>query len=147
MNTARPVLPGKSRRCPHCRSDILESASICPICRHHLRFDQIAEPSGARFSALHVEGTIRHPAEHGPWEYSVVIAIRNQKGEEIARQVVGIGAMHGVDSRSFDLSVEVYAPEVGVVEPIPQRAPEVRKERSGMLSAPRTIPARKPTDR
>ena len=147
MNTARPVLPGKSRRCPHCRSDILESASICPICRHHLRFDQTAEPSGARFSALHVEGTIRHPAERGPWEYSVVIAIRNQKGEEIARQVVGIGAMHGVDARTFDLSVEVYAPEVGVVAAVPAPAPEVRKERSGMLSAPRTIPARKPTDR
>lgn len=151
MNTARPVSPGKSRRCPHCRSDILESASVCPVCRHHLRFDQSAEPAGARFSALHVEGTIRHPVERGPWEYSVVIAVRNHKGEEIARQVVGIGAMQGGDQRTFDLSVEVFAPEVGVVPPSISATPTpttARDTRPSMLSATRTVPRpkRNPAD-
>jgi len=111
VSTTRPVSPGKSRKCPHCRADILESASVCPACRHHLRFGQAAEQAGTRFSALHVEGTIRHPAGTDAWEYSVVIAIRNQKGEEIARQIIGIGAMQGADLRTFDLSVDVFAPE------------------------------------
>ena len=121
MSTTRPVSPGKSRRCPHCRSEILESASICPVCRHHLSFGQAAEQAGERFSALHVEGTIRHPAGNTPWEYSVAITIRNQKGEEIARQMVGIGAMSGGDLRTFDLSVDVFAPEVVAATPAPPK--------------------------
>ena len=118
MSTTRPVPPGKSRKCPHCRSEILESASVCPACRHHLRFGKAAEQPGTRFSALHVEGTLRHPAADTPWEYSVVIAIRNQKGEEVARQIIGIGAMQGTDLRTFDLSVDVFVPEVGAAAPV-----------------------------
>jgi hypothetical protein len=111
MSTARPASPGKSRTCPHCRSTILESAKICPACRGHLRFgESSAGPAVAGFSALQVEGTIRHPAGVGPWEYSVVITIRNQRGEEVTRQVVGIGAFQAHESRSFELSVEVFKP-------------------------------------
>ena len=117
MSTTRSVSPGKSRRCPHCRSEILESASICPVCRHHLKHGLAAEQAGERFSALHVEGTIRHPAGNTPWEYSVTITIRNQKGEEVARQMVGIGSMSGNDLRTFDLSVDVFAPEVVAATP------------------------------
>jgi len=29
---------GKTRSCPHCKATILESALICPQCRHHLQF-------------------------------------------------------------------------------------------------------------
>jgi hypothetical protein len=47
-----------------------------------------------------------------------VIAIRNQKGEEVARQIIGIGAMQGTDLRTFDLSVDVFVPEVGVAAPV-----------------------------
>ncbi len=118
MTTTRPVSPGKRRKCPHCRSEILESASICPACRHHLRFGEAAEQAGTRVSALHVEGTLRHPAGDTPWEYSVVIAIRNQKGEEVARQIVGIGAMQGTDLRTFDLSVDVFVPQTVSAEPV-----------------------------
>jgi hypothetical protein len=111
MSTARPASPGKSRTCPHCRSTILESAKICPACRGHLRFgESSAGPAVASFSALQVEGTIRHPAGVGPWEYSVVITIRNQRGEEVTRQVVGIGAFQAHEARSFELSVEVFKP-------------------------------------
>jgi hypothetical protein len=60
--------------------------------------------------ALSVEGTIRHPAGAPPWEYAVVVAIRNAKGEEVARQVVGVGALQPSDERTFSLAVEVFKP-------------------------------------
>ena len=44
----------------------------------------------------------------------MVLSIRNAKGEEIARQVVGVGALHASDERTFALSVEVYKPAKGV---------------------------------
>src|SRR5258707_1203954 len=79
--------PGTTRICPHCRTEILESAEVCPACRHHLRF----EPGAARrstpsFSPLKVEGTIRHPEVGESWEYSVLLSIRNDRGEEITRK-------------------------------------------------------------
>lgn len=81
----------------------------------------------------------------------MVIAVRNQKGEEIARQVVGIGALQGGDQRTFDLSVEVFAPEVGVAAPSPTPPPPKAKEvrPSSVLSAARTVPRakRNPADK
>ena len=113
MSTARPASPGKSRICPHCRSKILDSAKICPACHGHLRFGESSTgPAVASFSALHVEGTIRHPAGVPAWEYSVVVTIRDQRGEEITRQVVGIGAFQSHEARSIDLSVEIFTPGV-----------------------------------
>jgi hypothetical protein len=112
MSTARLASPGKSRTCPHCRATILDSAKICPACKGHLRF---GESSGARavpsFSALHVEGTINHRADDPAWEYAVVVTVRNQRGEEVTRQVVGIGALSAQESRTFELNVEVFAPK------------------------------------
>jgi len=65
----------------------------------------------ATFSPLKVEGRVQHPSAAGePWEYSVVLAVRNEKGEEITRKVVGVGALQGGEQRSFQLSVEVFAP-------------------------------------
>ncbi len=109
MSTARPGVAGATRICPHCRTAILESAAVCPACRHHLRFDpgaaQRAEPA---FSPLRVEGVIQHPADGPAWEYSVVVSIRNGRGEEIARQVVGVGALNPADVRTFAVAVEVF---------------------------------------
>ncbi|HET6471530.1 MAG TPA: hypothetical protein VFG38_06785 [Pseudomonadales bacterium] len=141
MSTTRSVSPGKSRRCPHCRSEILESASVCPVCRHHLRFGKAAELPGKRFAALHVEGTLRHPADEDPWEYSVVIAVRNQKGEEVARHVVGIGSMHGNDARTFDLSVDVFAPDMKAMLPEepPTKTTASTAIRSSTVSAARIV--------
>jgi len=102
--------PGKTRVCPHCKSEILESARVCPACRHHLRFEPSKDRDQPSFSALRVEGTIRHPDVGEAWEYSVVLCIRNDRGQEITRQVVGVGALHARDARTFDLSVEVFAP-------------------------------------
>ncbi|HEY3935628.1 MAG TPA: hypothetical protein VGL65_13535 [Gemmatimonadales bacterium] len=111
MSTTRQGVPGTTRTCPHCRATILESASVCPACKHRLRFDastpQRATPS---FSPLRVEGTIRHPQEGGAWEYSVLLSIRNERGEEVARQIVGVGALRPTEQRTFTLAVEVFTP-------------------------------------
>jgi hypothetical protein len=58
---------------------------------------------------LRVEGTIRQGAADGSAEYSVVLSIRNERGEEITRQVVGVGAMKPDEHRTFSLAVELFA--------------------------------------
>lgn len=112
MSTARPGVAGATRTCPHCRTVILESASVCPACRHHLRFTGAGSAPRARPASapLRVEGTIRHPAEAEPVEYSVLITIRNERGEEIARHVVGVGALQPTEARTFALTVELFKP-------------------------------------
>jgi hypothetical protein len=109
MNVAsRPVTAGRTRTCPHCKATILESLSICPGCLHHLRFDQeAAKRQVAATSALRVEGVIRHPPLEEAWEYFMVLAVRNDRGEEVTRQVVSVGALQGSEKRTFSLSVEV----------------------------------------
>lgn len=111
MSTARQGAPGTTRSCPHCRATILESASVCPACRHHLRFDpgaaQRAVPS---LVPLKVEGTIRHSPTGDAWEYSVTISIKNERGEEVTRHVVGVGALHPSEQRTFSVAVEVFTP-------------------------------------
>jgi hypothetical protein len=116
MNVAsRPSPTGKTRTCPHCKAVILESLSICPGCMHHLRFDsEAARRQVAATSALKVEAMIRHPPVEEAWEYYVTISIRNDRGEEVDRQVVNVGALQGAEKRTFTLSVEV----------LPPRAPE-----------------------
>jgi hypothetical protein len=61
--------------------------------------------------ALKVEGVIRHPPLQEAWEYFVVIAVRNDRGEEVTRQVVNVGALSGTEKRTFTLSVEVLPPQ------------------------------------
>src|ERR1700716_1111897 len=116
MNVAsRPVAAGKTRTCPHCKATILESLSICPGCLHHLRFDrEAAKRRVAATSALRVEGLIRHPPLEEPWEYFVVIAIRNDRGEEVARQVVNVGALQGGGEPPFPPAVEMLPPQATV---------------------------------
>ncbi|MFN8581535.1 MAG: hypothetical protein U0163_11235 [Gemmatimonadaceae bacterium] len=112
MSATREIAPGSTRTCPHCRAVILESAVRCPACNHHLRFDPTAAAKALpSFSPLRVEGTIQHPTTGEPWEYSVVLSIRNGKGEEITRQVVGVGAMQPDELRTFSLAVEVFTAE------------------------------------
>ena len=124
MNVAsRPVAAGKTRTCPHCKATILESLSICPGCLHHLRFDQeAAKRQVAATSALRVEGVIRHPPLQEPWEYFVVIAIRNDRGEEVTRQVVSVGALQSTEKRTFALSVEVLPAQAPVSPNTPKAA-------------------------
>ncbi len=104
---------GKTRSCPHCRATILESAAVCPACRHHLRFesrkDAQAEPAGK--IALKVSGQFSRQATDGPGEYAVVVVIRDAKGAELARKVVGVGGLLAGDERLVDLTVEIFDPQ------------------------------------
>ena len=141
MNTGRVVLTGKTRVCPHCKSTILESSSVCPACQHHLRFDPKAiverrlQPA---FSALRVEGGFKHPTGGEPWEYSVVVSIRNDRGEELARKVIGVGALAPNEGRTIMLSVDVFTATGPPVEverresatPQPQKKPLPEPQRS-----------------
>ena len=113
MSGSRTPTAGATRTCPHCRSMILDSASICPQCQKYLRFDSNApgRPRRKGFSALKVSGVLEPPAEGQEWEYTMLLTIRDEKGEEIARKVVGVGAIAPDGSRSFTLSVEVTEPE------------------------------------
>ena len=111
MSATRQGAAGSTRSCPHCRATILESASVCPACKHHLRFDPgAAQRVQPGFSPLRVEGTIRHPPGGEAWEYSVMVSIRNDRGEEVARHVVGVGALQPEEQRTFSLAVEVFTP-------------------------------------
>jgi hypothetical protein len=75
-----------------------------------VRFDaNVAKRSLEATSALRVEGTIRHPSDGEAWEYSMVLSIRNDRGEEIDRKLVGVGAMRPGEARTFALTVEVTA--------------------------------------
>ncbi len=112
MSLVNQRTPGKTRSCPHCRATILESANVCPGCRHHLRSGQsAAESVFPSFKALNVEGTIRPPAAGHTWEYSMIMSIRNERGEEVDRQIIGVGALSSSETRTFTLAVEVFTPE------------------------------------
>ena len=109
MNAPAPGPAGATRACPHCRETILASATVCPACKHHLRFGQnAASASVAVVTPLKVEGSIRNPGE-GAWEFSMVLTIRNERGEEIARKLVGVGAMDANERCTFTLAVEAVA--------------------------------------
>jgi hypothetical protein len=124
MNVAsRPSPTGKTRTCPHCKAVILESLSICPGCMHHLRFDsEAAKRQVAATSALRVEGIIRHPPVEDAWEYYITLSIRNDRGEEVDRQVVNVGFLQGTEKRTFTLSVDVLPPQAPEEPKIPQPA-------------------------
>jgi hypothetical protein len=112
MSNLRPGSPGATRECPHCRETILESAAVCPACRHYLRFDAGPDPDRDRppaLTPLRIEGSIRHPADGEPWEYTVVVSIRNDRGEEIAHKLIGVGAMSPNEQCTFTLSVEAVS--------------------------------------
>ncbi len=110
MSTVRAGSPGAARVCPHCRQTILESASVCPACRHHLRAGSSKTEARAANTetALLVEGTIAHAASHQPWEYSVLLTVKDDKGKEISRHVASVGVLTGATQRSFTLAVEVF---------------------------------------
>ena len=113
MSNIRPGSPGATRACPHCKETILESASVCPGCKHHVRFAGAGSTAGAAvseapaISALKIEGSIKQPADVAAWEYSVVVSITNEQGKEIGRKLIGVGAMAPDELRTFTLSVEV----------------------------------------
>jgi hypothetical protein len=112
VSTARKTPAGATRTCPHCRAVILLSTSVCPSCRKHLRFSPVAGGDAVvpTFSPLRVEGSIRHPNAGEAWEYAVMVSITNDRGVELTRQIVGVGAIKPGEERKFTVAVEVFAP-------------------------------------
>ena len=104
--------PGATRTCPHCRATILESAAICPGCKHHLRFDKDVKAGGAAATrtAWKVEGTLDAERTDAASEYSILVIVRNERNEEIARHIVNVGSLQGSERRTFELSIEVSDP-------------------------------------
>jgi hypothetical protein len=131
------MIPGKTRTCPHCKATILESAVVCPGCQHHLRFDpSLLQQMQPAATPLRVEGSLRHPPDGEAWEYSIVLAVRNERGEELTRQVVGVGALQPTEVRTFTLAVELFVPRTlrevkSEVQPEPAPAPAQGERRAG----------------
>ncbi len=123
-----PGEAGKSRACPH-----LASAGRCPMCRHYLRSDRSSQTAAGEFP-FQVEGTIKNDNGNGPWEYSVMLSIKNDKGEEVARQVVGVGALQPDEARTFTFAVEVFKPGAARA-PAPKAGTTVRP-----VGPPKTAP-------
>jgi hypothetical protein len=108
MSAVRAGSLGATRVCPHCRATVLLSASICPGCQHHLRFTPGgAEPESKGVPAVRIEGTIAHPVRDEACEYQVVIAITNDRGEKVARQVVGVGALPPGERHNYTFSIDL----------------------------------------
>jgi hypothetical protein len=57
-----------------------------------------------------VEGSIRHPNAGEAWEYAVMVTIANDRGVELTRQIVGVGAIKPGEQRKFTVAVEVFGP-------------------------------------
>jgi hypothetical protein len=107
VNVVRQGSLGATRTCPHCKAVVLQSASVCPGCHHHLKFNVAnSEPQIASHPAMRLEGSIQHP-NRGPCEYCVVVSITNEQGEKIARQVVGVGSLGPGERHKYSFSVEV----------------------------------------
>ena len=113
MSAVRPGTPGATRTCPHCRTTILETASVCPGCKHHLRFDASTGTDLQRTTSLAVEGSLHSDRPGEAVEYTMVLVIRNERGEEVNRQVVGVGALEGSQSRTFSVTVETNVVPAG----------------------------------
>src|SRR6186713_748329 len=117
IGSARPVSQaGATRTCPHCRATILESSVVCPGCKHHLRFDKDARigAAAATKTAWQVEGTLDAERTDAASEYAILIVVRNERNEEVARQVVNVGALQGAERRTFTLSIEMSDPKPSV---------------------------------
>ena len=117
MSVVRAGALGATRICPHCKAVVLQSANICPGCQHHLRFSSgNAEPQSESVSAMRIEGSIRHSGRDESCEYCVVVSITNERGEKVARQVVGVGALQPGERHKYSFSVDLMP-----VRAVPER--------------------------
>jgi hypothetical protein len=107
MSAVRPGTLGATRICPHCKANVLVSASVCPGCQHHLRFNRAEPLRTPGYSALAIDATVRHGNPEQACEYCVVLSVADAAGVAIARQVINVGALAPGDSRKFKLDVEL----------------------------------------
>ena len=60
---------------------ILASASICPGCKGHLRFDKSRDTSAPK-TDWRVEGSFTAERPDGVMEYCILVSVRNERNEE-----------------------------------------------------------------
>jgi len=121
MSSVRAGQPGATRLCPHCKATVLESATVCQGCRHHLRFNGGKQLAVEAYTSFSVDGTIAHRQRHEPCEYCIVLQVTNERGEQILRQVVGVGALQAGEQRRLNVTVDML-PLVVAVQPRPAAA-------------------------
>lgn len=63
----------------------------------------------ARAEVLRVEGMLVPPADQ-TLEYTMVVTIRDERGEEVAHHVVGVGALRPGEERHFAVAVQLTQP-------------------------------------
>jgi len=117
---------GATRSCPHCKTTILQRSAICPACRHTLRFEngKPAKPQPvASEEPLRLEATLRQPEEGAGCEYCLVVAVSNDRGEELTRQVISVGTLKPAEARIFSVWVEAYLPETATNGRVQQQEP------------------------
>jgi hypothetical protein len=56
---------------------------------------------------MRIDGIIHHPLRDESCEYCVVISITNERGEKIAREVVGVGALQPGERHKYSFSVDL----------------------------------------
>ncbi len=60
---------------------------------------------------LWIEGTIHHPESAPSGEYSLLVEVHDDRGELLARRVVGVGGLKSGDTRTVTLRFEVQVSE------------------------------------
>jgi hypothetical protein len=153
MSIARAGTPGATRVCPHCKAVVLETAAVCPGCRHHLRFNATDVSAAEAYCAFNIEGTIAHKQTGEHCEYCIVLDIRNERGEQIMRQVVGVGALHPGELRRLNLAVEMLPVRAAAApkneqpnarDPRRSAAPSIAARAPAASTAPTPAPSRPP---
>jgi hypothetical protein len=110
---------GATRSCPHCQTTILQRATVCPACRHILRFDAIkpaangakpvaAAPLVPMAEPFRIESTLRQPEDGAGYEYCLIVVVTNDRGEELTRKVISVGSLKPSEARTFTVWVEAY---------------------------------------
>ena len=114
MSNIRSGSPGATRACPHCKETILESAAVCPQCKHHVRFAGAgggsATPAdvGETLNALRIEGNASGE------KIDVIAEVEQHLGENRVRAV----AMKPTDGMQRGMTaVDLGEPIAVLVEP------------------------------
>ena len=138
MSLLRSGSPGATRVCPHCKATVLESAAVCPGCRHHLRFGSPGQSVEApeSYCALSVDGTIAHTQAAEPCEYCIVLDVRDERGTQLTRQVVGVGVLQSGERRRLNVSVEMLPVRAAI--PTRSQAPAKPNAPAAAPAAPAT---------
>jgi len=70
-----------------------------------LRFDRAGNSPAAK-AAWQIEGTFVPEHVDQTTQYTILVSVRDERNEEIARHVVNVGSVQGAERRTFTLSIE-----------------------------------------